>query len=59
MGGQARRDELTKRVNAVQWGPGRFAAALREAIAEGRVRQTGRGQYELGPDQATRREGER
>jgi hypothetical protein len=46
-GGRARRDELTKRVNAVQWGPGRFAAALREAVADGRIRQAGRGEYEL------------
>jgi hypothetical protein len=46
-GGRARRDELTKRVNAAGWGPGRFAAALREAVAQGRVRQLGRGKYEL------------
>jgi hypothetical protein len=45
-GGRARRDELTKRVNAAGWGPGRFAAALREAVAQGRVRQLGRGEYE-------------
>ena len=47
-GGRARRDELTKGVRAEQWGPGRFAAALREAIADGRIRQVGRGEYELG-----------
>jgi hypothetical protein len=49
-GGRARRDELTKRVNATAWGPGRFAAALREAVADGRIRQVGRGQYEVGPE---------
>ena len=49
-GGRARRDELTKRVNATAWGPGRFAAALREAVADGRIRQVGRGEYEAGPE---------
>ena len=48
-GGRVRRDALTRRVNAGQWGPGRFAAALREAVADGRVRQVGRGEYEVGP----------
>jgi MFS family permease len=48
-GGRVRRDEITKAVNATQWGPGRFAAALREAVAEGRLRQVGGGMYEVGP----------
>src|SRR5215208_8094912 len=54
-GGRARRDELTKRVHAEQWGPGRFAAALREAIADGRIRQVGRGEYELGANERRER----
>ena len=54
-GGRARRDELTKRVHAEQWGPGRFAATLREAIADGRIRQVGRGEYELGANERRER----
>jgi len=55
-GGRARRrDELTKGVHAEQWGPGRFAAALREAIADGRIRQVGRGEYELGANERPER----
>src|SRR5690606_28902106 len=34
-GGEARRDELARRVGARFWGPGRFRVALREAVAEG------------------------
>ncbi len=36
--GQMSRVELAKIVGARYWGPGRFRTALREAIAEGRVR---------------------
>jgi MFS family permease len=39
------RDELAQRVGARHWGPGRFRAALREAIAEGEVRRAGRNAY--------------
>jgi MFS family permease len=43
--GPLRRDELARRVNARRWGPGRFAYALNEAVAEGRVRRTSRATY--------------
>jgi MFS family permease len=39
------RDELARRVGARHWGPGRFRAALREAVAEGEVRRAGRNAY--------------
>ncbi|MCB0866115.1 MAG: MFS transporter [Solirubrobacterales bacterium] len=37
--------ELSEQVGGRRWGPGRFHAALREAIAEGTVRRLGRGRY--------------
>jgi hypothetical protein len=37
--GATTRDELARLVGARYWGPGRFAPALREAIAEGRARR--------------------
>lgn len=40
-GGPISRDELSRLVGARQWGPGRFARALDEAIATGRVRRRG------------------
>ncbi|SDM26555.1 MFS transporter [Allokutzneria albata] len=45
-----RREPLTKaelraRLGAAQWGPGRFTAALRRAVADGDVRELGRGRY--------------
>jgi MFS family permease len=43
----ARRDELARRVGAQRWGPGRYDAALREAVAEGRVRRISRRTYSL------------
>ncbi len=43
--GSANRRELRRRVRARYWGPGRFQAALREAVAEGRVRRLGGGEY--------------
>jgi MFS family permease len=43
--GAANRKELRRRVGARYWGPGRFAAALRQAVAEGRVRSLPRGQF--------------
>ena len=44
-GGTANRRELRLRVGARYWGPGRFNAALREAVGEGRVRRLRAGQY--------------
>ena len=43
--GAAKRRELERRVGARYWGPGRFRAALHEAIAEGRVRRLRGGEY--------------
>jgi MFS family permease len=45
--GSANRRELGRRVGARYWGPGRFRAALREAIAEDKVRRLRRDQYAL------------
>jgi MFS family permease len=42
--GSANRRELRRRVGARYWGPGRFQAALRQAVAEGRVKRLPRGQ---------------
>jgi len=41
-GGPLRVAELQQRVGARRWGPGRFDAALRSAIAEGRARRLSR-----------------
>jgi hypothetical protein len=46
--GTVDRAELAREVNARSWGPGCFAAALREAVASGRVRRTGRGRFAAG-----------
>ncbi|HEY1285939.1 MAG TPA: MFS transporter [Solirubrobacterales bacterium] len=43
--GSASRRELYRRVGGRYWGPGRFGAALREAVAEGRARRLRRDQY--------------
>ncbi len=43
--GAASRRELARRVGARYWGPGRFRAALREAVAEGRAKPLARDQY--------------
>ncbi len=43
--GAANRRELGRRVGARYWGPGRFRAALHEAIAEGRVKRLKGGEY--------------
>jgi MFS family permease len=43
--GSANRRELWRRVGGRYWGPGRFRAALRQAIAEGRVKRLPRGEY--------------
>ena len=43
--GSADRRELRRRVGARYWGPGRFQAALRQAVATGRAKRLPRGQY--------------
>jgi MFS family permease len=45
--GPANRRELSRRVGSRYWGPGRFRAALREAVAEERVRRLQRDQFAL------------
>jgi hypothetical protein len=45
--GELSRSELGRRIGARYWGPGRFRAALREAIAEGAVRRPSRSTYAL------------
>jgi hypothetical protein len=49
-GGEARRDELARRVGARYWGPGRFRVALREAVAEGYAERIGRNHFRAGPN---------
>lgn len=39
--------ELRERVNARDWSPGRFAAALRHAVATGAVVDLGDGRYAM------------
>src|SRR3954447_17531637 len=43
--GSASRRELRNRVGARFWGPGRFRAALRQAVAEGRAKRLRGGEY--------------
>ena len=43
--GPVGRDELARRVKGARWGPGRFAQALREAVAEGRIERLSRSSY--------------
>ena len=43
--GQMSREELARLVGARYWGPGRFRAALREAVGEGGARRISRGAY--------------
>jgi hypothetical protein len=43
--GNANRRELRQRVGARYWGPGRFRAALRQAVAEGKARRLRGGEY--------------
>ncbi len=43
--GSANRRELAQRVGARYWGPGRFRAALREAVVAGQVIRLRRGEY--------------
>jgi hypothetical protein len=48
--GPLRRNELALAVRSRSWGPGRFRRALRESIADGRVRVADRGQLVLAED---------
>jgi hypothetical protein len=45
--GDASRKELARTVGGRYWGPGRFQGALREAVAEGRVKRVRNDQYAL------------
>jgi hypothetical protein len=47
--GTLERRDLERRVGARFWGPGRFRAALREAVDEGRAQRFSRSTY--GPPQ--------
>jgi MFS family permease len=47
--GPAGRRQLAGLVHAGMWGPGRFPPALRQAIAQGKVRRTGKDLYALAP----------
>jgi MFS family permease len=47
--GTLERRQLARLVHADLWGPGRFSSALREAVAQGKVRRTGRGLYAVVP----------
>ncbi len=50
--GSADRRELRRRVGARYWGPGRFQAALRQAVARGMAKRLPRGQYAPGKSPA-------
>jgi hypothetical protein len=43
--GELGRRELGRRVGCRYWGPGRYGAALRAAVARGRIRRVRRGVY--------------
>jgi hypothetical protein len=43
--GSSDRRSLARSVGARHWGPGRFSGTLAEAVAEGRIRRTGRNTY--------------
>jgi MFS family permease len=49
--GELRRQDLARLVGARFWGPGRFAAALRQACEEGRARRISRATYASGEQQ--------
>ncbi|MCA2176058.1 MFS transporter [Nonomuraea glycinis] len=44
--GPADRDTLAERVHGRAWGPGRFRAALRQTVREGRAQETSPGRYD-------------
>ena len=43
--GEMSRRELGQVAGCKYWGPGRFGAALRDAVRQGRIRRVGRGRY--------------
>ena len=43
--GATNRSELARQVGARYWGPGRFSAALRQAVVEGRATRGARGEF--------------
>jgi hypothetical protein len=45
--GPATREALARQVGARRWGPGRFQAALVDALLEARIRRAGRRRYAL------------
>jgi MFS family permease len=45
--GSLERRQLARLVHADLWGPGRFSPALRQAVAQGKVRRSARGLYAL------------
>ena len=45
--GELGREDIARRIGARYWGPGRFRAALREALSEGRIRRVSRSRYAL------------
>jgi hypothetical protein len=45
--GELQRKELVEVTGCKYWGPGRFGAALRAALDQGRVRKVGRARYGL------------
>jgi hypothetical protein len=51
--GRTERRELARAVGARYWGPGRFSAALREAVQSGRVRRLDRTHYGPGQPDST------
>jgi MFS family permease len=55
--GALEREELENLVGGRYWGPGRFAAALRTAIEEGKARRRSRTIFEPSPDGAAAEQG--
>ncbi len=47
--GPLRREQIAREVRAGLWGPGRFAAAFREALAENLIRRSSGSRYEAVP----------
>jgi hypothetical protein len=45
--GELGRKELGQITGCRYWGPGRYGAALRAGIDQGRIRKTGRGRYSV------------
>ena len=43
--GEMRRRDLGRATGCKYWGPGRFRGALKDALAQGRIRRTGFGRY--------------